>query len=198
MTIKSRDRSAMGCCPRHRVRGPERIVRGALTAYRAHAVCRARRRSSCGTHEVHRRGARLPRRADLLRPPTGVRVGGARGGHDRARPPAGNRGHRPCARRARRQAPQRGRGARPRGCSGRSSWSATGRPGSRWCPTTPPGRSRADDRVRRRLQAGRPVAVHALQPTHVVPPCTTSEQEVRDGIAILDEALAVADRYTTA
>jgi taurine--2-oxoglutarate transaminase len=31
--------------------------------------------------------------------------------------------------------------------------------------------------------------------THVVPPCTTSEQEVRDGIAILDEALAVADRY---
>ena len=34
--------------------------------------------------------------------------------------------------------------------------------------------------------------------THVVPPCTTSEQEVRDGIAVLDEALAVADRYTTA
>ena len=31
--------------------------------------------------------------------------------------------------------------------------------------------------------------------THVVPPCTTSEQEVREGIAILDEALAVADRY---
>jgi taurine--2-oxoglutarate transaminase len=31
--------------------------------------------------------------------------------------------------------------------------------------------------------------------THVVPPCTTSEQEVREGLAILDEALAVADRY---
>jgi taurine--2-oxoglutarate transaminase len=33
--------------------------------------------------------------------------------------------------------------------------------------------------------------------THVVPPCTTSEDEVRTGLAILDEALEVADRYTT-
>jgi taurine--2-oxoglutarate transaminase len=31
---------------------------------------------------------------------------------------------------------------------------------------------------------------------HVVPPCTISEDEVRQGIAILDEALTVADRYT--
>jgi taurine--2-oxoglutarate transaminase len=31
--------------------------------------------------------------------------------------------------------------------------------------------------------------------THVVPPCTTSEEEVREGIAILDEALKVADAY---
>jgi taurine--2-oxoglutarate transaminase len=31
--------------------------------------------------------------------------------------------------------------------------------------------------------------------THVVPPCTTSEDEVLEGIAILDEALSVADRY---
>jgi taurine--2-oxoglutarate transaminase len=30
---------------------------------------------------------------------------------------------------------------------------------------------------------------------HVVPPCTVSAQEVRDGLAILDEVLAVADRY---
>ncbi|SES35713.1 taurine---2-oxoglutarate transaminase [Pedococcus cremeus] len=34
--------------------------------------------------------------------------------------------------------------------------------------------------------------------THVVPPCTTTADEVREGIAILDEALAVADRHTTA
>jgi taurine--2-oxoglutarate transaminase len=33
--------------------------------------------------------------------------------------------------------------------------------------------------------------------THVVPPCTTSADEVREGIAILDDALEVADRYYT-
>jgi taurine---2-oxoglutarate transaminase len=31
--------------------------------------------------------------------------------------------------------------------------------------------------------------------THVVPPCTTSAEEIREGIAVLDEALEVADRY---
>ncbi len=33
--------------------------------------------------------------------------------------------------------------------------------------------------------------------THVVPPCTTSDDEVREGLAIIDEALAVADQYVT-
>ncbi len=33
--------------------------------------------------------------------------------------------------------------------------------------------------------------------THVVPPCTTSAAEVREGIAILDSALKVADMYYT-
>jgi taurine--2-oxoglutarate transaminase len=33
--------------------------------------------------------------------------------------------------------------------------------------------------------------------THVVPPCTITEDEVRDGIAILDAALDVADRHYT-
>ncbi|WP_433831862.1 aspartate aminotransferase family protein [Actinoplanes sp. CA-015351] len=33
---------------------------------------------------------------------------------------------------------------------------------------------------------------------HVVPPCTTTVEEVREGLAILDEALTVADSYTTA
>jgi taurine---2-oxoglutarate transaminase len=32
---------------------------------------------------------------------------------------------------------------------------------------------------------------------HVVPPCTISEQEAKEGLAILDEALAVADAYAT-
>lgn len=31
--------------------------------------------------------------------------------------------------------------------------------------------------------------------THVVPPCTVSEDEVREGLAIIDDALEVADRY---
>jgi taurine--2-oxoglutarate transaminase len=31
--------------------------------------------------------------------------------------------------------------------------------------------------------------------THVVPPCTTAEAELREGFAILDEALDVTDRY---
>nr|MDT0666784.1 aspartate aminotransferase family protein [Micromonospora sp. DSM 115978] len=30
---------------------------------------------------------------------------------------------------------------------------------------------------------------------HVVPPCTTSAADVRSGLAILDEALAVADTF---
>jgi taurine--2-oxoglutarate transaminase len=32
---------------------------------------------------------------------------------------------------------------------------------------------------------------------HVVPPCTVTAAEVREGLAILDEALTVADRYCT-
>jgi taurine--2-oxoglutarate transaminase len=31
--------------------------------------------------------------------------------------------------------------------------------------------------------------------THVVPPCTTSPDEIREGVAILDQALEVTDRY---
>ncbi len=34
--------------------------------------------------------------------------------------------------------------------------------------------------------------------THVVPPCTITEQEVREGLAILDEALDVADDFVDA
>ena len=30
---------------------------------------------------------------------------------------------------------------------------------------------------------------------HVVPPCTVSEAEAKEGLAILDESLSVADRY---
>jgi taurine---2-oxoglutarate transaminase len=30
---------------------------------------------------------------------------------------------------------------------------------------------------------------------HVVPPCTVSEAEAKEGLAVLDEAFAVVDRY---
>jgi taurine--2-oxoglutarate transaminase len=30
---------------------------------------------------------------------------------------------------------------------------------------------------------------------HVVPPCTTSEADLRTGLAIIDEALNIADKY---
>ncbi|WP_329383101.1 aspartate aminotransferase family protein [Streptomyces sp. NBC_01351] len=33
--------------------------------------------------------------------------------------------------------------------------------------------------------------------THVVPPCTISEAEAKEGLALMDEALTVADRHTT-
>jgi taurine---2-oxoglutarate transaminase len=32
---------------------------------------------------------------------------------------------------------------------------------------------------------------------HVVPPCTVSDAEAKEGLAILDEALGVADGYST-
>ena len=32
---------------------------------------------------------------------------------------------------------------------------------------------------------------------HVVPPCTTTADEIREGLAVLDEALEVADKYYT-
>jgi taurine--2-oxoglutarate transaminase len=33
--------------------------------------------------------------------------------------------------------------------------------------------------------------------THVVPPCTISEDDLREGLAVLDEALDVADQHYT-
>jgi taurine--2-oxoglutarate transaminase len=34
--------------------------------------------------------------------------------------------------------------------------------------------------------------------THAVPPCTITEAEAKEGLALLDQALAVADRHTAA
>ena len=83
-------------------------------------------------------------------------------------------------------------------CSGRSSWSATARPASRWCRTTRPVPAAAPmTELRRRLQAARAVAVHALQPDARRAAVHDHRARIREGLAILDEALDVADRYYT-
>ena len=84
------------------------------------------------------------------------------------------------------------------GSSGRSSWCVTARPASRSCRTTPrvrrpcPWRSSAPPA--RSAACGR--SLH-FNRTHVVPPLTTTADEMREGLAILDEALTVADGYYT-
>ena len=55
----------------------------------------------------------------------------------------------------------------------------------------------ADGRVRQGVQVGGAVAVHPHEPDHVCPPCVITADEVHQGVAILDRALEVADRYTT-
>ena len=81
-------------------------------------------------------------------------------------------------------------------CSGRSSSSETPRPASRSCPTTPPAtrpsRWSSSPTPARPRACGRSCTSNR---THVVPPCTTSIDDVRAGLAILDEALEVTDRY---
>ena len=83
-------------------------------------------------------------------------------------------------------------------CSGRSNWSATARRASRSCRSTPPARTAApmNEFAAACKERGLWPFTH-FNRTHVVPPCTTSADEVREGIAILDEALEVADRYYT-
>ena len=82
--------------------------------------------------------------------------------------------------------------------SGPSSWSATARPASRWCRSTPPAPRP------RRWPSSRPPARRAACGRSRTSTAPTSCRRVRrprrrssEGIAILDEALTVADRYYT-
>ena len=141
---------------------------------------------------------------DLLRPPAGVRLGRGehqhlQGGEDRrARPPPRRRRRRA---RAGARSPSATRAwARFAGwaCSGPSSWSATARRASRSCRTTRPGptTSRWPSWRRRASSAGLWPFTH-FNRMHVVPPLTISDDDMRAGLAIIDEALAVADEYAT-
>ena len=96
-------------------------------------------------HRRHVRRARLPRRAHVLRPPARLRVGRAPASASSRRrasssTPASSATTSigPRAGRDRRAPPERRRGARARRVLGASSSSATARPASRSCPTTPP------------------------------------------------------------
>ena len=131
--------------------------------------------------------ARLPRRADLLRPPARVR---GRRRHDRARcarrassrtPPRSARDVLgPGLRRARRPAPLRRRGPRASACSGRSSWSATGR---RKEPLAPyGGTSPAMNEVVAACKKGGLLPFANFNRIHVVPPCNISDEEAREGL----------------
>ncbi len=75
-------------------------------------------------------------------------------------------------------------------CSGRSSWSRTARLASRW-PYG--GSSPAMNAVIAACKAGGLLPFANFNRIHVVPPCNVSEDEAREGLAILDSALDVAD-----
>ena len=144
--------------------------------------------------------ALLRRRADLLGPSARVRVGGRLdrglpgGGHRRERRRDG-RGLPRRAREARREASVDRRGARPRLLLG---------PRARQEPRDARA-ARAVQRRGRGGEAGAAMAKRALGDglylmTHwnvvmVCPPLTITREELDEGIAILDDALSVADEF---
>ena len=92
--------------------------------------------------------------------------------------------------------PQRRRTCEGSASSGPSSWSATARPASRSCPSTPPaGRGPMNEFAAACKAEGLWPFVH-FNRTHVVPPCTTTAEEMAEGLDLLDRALEVADRFT--
>ena len=104
----------------------------------------ARRRGHQRQGVGHVPRPRLPRRAHLLGPSAGLRVGRRQhqhlqgGGHHRARPLARRRRHRPRPREAEGQPPQRRRRARPGRVLGDRAGEGPRPPASRWCRSTRP------------------------------------------------------------
>ena len=162
-----------------------------------------RRRGHVRPGRGHLLGAALPRRTHLLRPPAGLRLGRRlhqhlpRGGDHRARPRARRGGHRARAARLAEKHPSVGE---VRGLG--VFWALElVRDRKTREPLVPFNAAGADAAPMNEFAAA--CKERGLWPfthfnrTHVVPPCTTTADEVREGIAILDEALAVADRYST-
>ena len=84
-------------------------------------------------------------------------------------------------------------------CSGRSSWSATARHREPLVPYNASGPANAPmaEFAGACKDRGLWPFVH-FNRTHVVPPITISDDEMREGLAIIDEALTVADKHTAA
>ncbi len=112
------------------------------------------------------------------------------GGHRRARPHARHRRHRPGAGEAAGQATRRSARCAASACSGPSSSCATARPASRSCRSTPPAptpQPMAELVAACKAQGLWPFT--HFNRIHVVPPCNTSDDDVRAGLAVIDEAL---------
>ena len=138
-------------------------------------------------------------------PPAGLRLRGrvdrdlrGRGHRRERRAMLGDDGDRARPARARRPAPVGRRGARPRRLLGRRARPRPGHPRAARAVQRGRRRGRADGRRRRRVQgrAGCGRSSH-FNRTHVAPPCTTTPAEVREGLAVLDQALEIADRHST-
>ena len=147
----------------------------------------ARRRDHQPGDRRHVRRPAVPGRADLLRPPAGLRLGRRQhqhlrgGGHHRPRPPPRRRRRRPGAGRHGRRATRRSARCAASACSGPSSSSATARPASRSCRTTPPAPAAAPmgELAAACKQRGVWPFTH-FNRLHVVPPLTISDEDMRD------------------
>ena len=84
-------------------------------------------------------------------------------------------------------------------CSGRSSWSATATTREPLVPYNASGPANAPmaEFAGACKDRGLWPFVH-FNRTHVVPPITIGDDEMREGLAIIDEALTVADKHTAA
>ena len=62
-------------------------------------------------------------------------------------------------------------------------------------PYKPPGGQRPDGRAGRRLQGARAAAVRQRQPAARRPALHITDDEAQEGLALLDDALGVADEH---
>ena len=105
--------------------------------------------------------------------------------------------HRPGPARARRAPPVASARCAAWASSGRWTSYGTRRRASRWCRTTRAGAANAPmAEFAAACKSGGLWPFVNMNRTHVVPPCNITEAEAKEGLAVLDEALTVADAHT--